>query len=517
MNVFGLTEYVTTFVLGAVLLLALYLYGRRPYSYFKELGIPGPEPICYLGNLKEIGKRGNGYAYKHFREIYGNLYGLFFGRLPICVTSDPEFIQEILVKQFSNFTNRTVLFGDEISQLTLPLTKDDHWKYLRTVLTPTFTSHQMRRMNTMIQTYANILVEKFGNLADNGEIREVKTLFSAYTIDVIAAAGFGIIVNSQKNPHDPLVKKAIDLFKLGLTGIYIFIAVLFPSTTILLAKLNLLNSVFGNEVLFRKLWKQLIDDRKKTQMNNDMQKNLLNLMIKAQLKGHETLSLEVEKDLQLENITDWRTKRGITDDEILAQCVVLFLSGYETTASALSFFTYLMAINSKSQQRLYEEIVDSLGEDLPTYDNIQQLPYLSMCFDETMRMYPILNTAVRQCKKTCTVKGTKIPEGLSVRISIDALHYDPKYWPEPDKFIPERFTEEAKSQQVPFSYLPFGAGPRACLGRRLAKLEFKIAAVQMIRNFKILPTEKTENPLMFSDHFLLDAKNGVWVKFERRC
>ncbi|CAI9741127.1 cytochrome P450 3A24-like [Octopus vulgaris] len=305
MNVFGLTEYVTTFVLGAVLLLALYLYGRRPYSYFKELGIPGPEPICYLGNLKEIGKRGNGYAYKHFREIYGNLYGLFFGRLPICVTSDPEFIQEILVKQFSNFTNRTVLFGDEISQLTLPLTKDDHWKYLRTVLTPTFTSHQMRRMNTMIQTYANILVEKFGNLADNGEIREVKTYIR------------------------------------------------------------------------------------------------------------------------------------ITDDEILAQCVVLFLSGYETTASALSFFTYLMAINSKSQQRLYEEIVDSLGEDLPTYDNIQQLPYLSMCFDETMRMYPILNTAVRQCKKTCTVKGTKIPEGLSVRISIDALHYDPKYWPEPDKFIPE--------------------------------------------------------------------------------
>eukprot|EP00106_Octopus_bimaculoides_P023423 XP_014790865.1 PREDICTED: cytochrome P450 3A21-like [Octopus bimaculoides] len=207
---------------------------------------------------------------------------------------------------------------------------------------------------------------------------------------------------------------------------------------------------------------------------------------------------------------------GITDNEILAQCVLLFVAGYETTASTLTFFTYLMAINSKCQQKIYEEIVDVLGEDLPTYDNIRQLLYLDMCLDETLRMYPIATAVERQCRKTCTIKGTKIPKGLSLRIAIDTIHYDPKYWPEPDKFIPERFSEEAKSQQVPFTYLPFGAGPRMCLGMRLAKMEFKIAAVQIIRNFKILPTEKTENPLVFSDHFLLAAKNGVWLKFERR-
>ncbi|XP_029651414.2 thromboxane-A synthase [Octopus sinensis] len=122
----------------------------------------------------------------------------------------------------------------------------------------------------------------------------------------------------------------------------------------------------------------------------------------------------------------------------------------------------------------------------------------------------------RQCNKACTIKGVNIPENLTVRIAVDALHYNPKYWPEPEKFIPERFSEEAKSKQVPFTYLPFGAGPRMCLGTRLAKLEFKIAAVEMIRNFKILRTEKTEDPLALDDSVFLAAKNGVWVKFERR-
>ncbi|CAI9741138.1 cytochrome P450 3A24-like [Octopus vulgaris] len=251
-------------------------------------------------------------------------------------------------------------------------------------------------------------------------------------------------------------------------------------------------------------------------MDDSMHKNLLNLMIKAQLKGHETLTPEVEKELELETITDWRTKRGITDNEILAQCVLLLLAGYETTASTLTFFTHLMAINPEQQEKLHQEIVDVLGEDLPTYDSVQKLPYLNMCMDETLRMYPIANTLDRQCNKACTIKGVKIPEKLTVRIAVDAIHYNPKYWPEPEKFIPERFSEEAKSKQVPFTYLPFGAGPRMCLGMRLAKLEFKIAAVEMIRNFKILRTEKTEDPLILGDNVLLAAKNGVWVKFERR-
>uniref|UniRef100_A0A0L8FX30 Cytochrome P450 n=1 Tax=Octopus bimaculoides TaxID=37653 RepID=A0A0L8FX30_OCTBM len=239
-------------------------------------------------------------------------------------------------------------------------------------------------------------------------------------------------------------------------------------------------------------------------------------MIKAQLKERENRNPEEKKEHHLENVTDSRTGRGITDDEILAQCVIFFLAGYETTTSSLTFFTHLMAINPEPQQKIYEEIIDVLGEDLPDYDNVTKLTYLDMCMDESLRMYPLGTGLDRQCNKACTIKGVGIPEKLTLRIAVDALHYNPKYWPEPEKFIPERFSKESKLKQVPFTYLPFGAGPRMCLGIRLAKLVLKIAAVQMIRNFKILPTEKTENPLVLDNTFKLAAKNGIWVKFQRR-
>eukprot|EP00106_Octopus_bimaculoides_P016891 XP_014784333.1 PREDICTED: cytochrome P450 3A19-like [Octopus bimaculoides] len=275
-------------------------------------------------------------------------------------------------------------------------------------------------------------------------------------------------------------------------------------------------------------------------MDSSMHKNLLNLMIKAQLKGHETLPPEVEKELHLENVTDWRTKRGITDNEILAQCVLIFLAGYETTASTLTFFTHLMALNPEHQEKLHQEIEDVLGEVsiLQLFRNfvadlIQDLRFLANVLKKkgwhlpskfvrasgdlhhAKQIYSIVETVAkqnclcgalfinrcfrldRQCNKACTIKGVKIPEKLTVRIAVDALHYNPKYWPEPEKFIPERFSEEAKSKQVPFTYLPFGEGPRMCLGMRLAKLEFKIAAVEMIRNFKILRCEKTEVSSVF--------------------
>ncbi|CAI9741134.1 cytochrome P450 3A8 [Octopus vulgaris] len=516
MDVFGLSNHVTTLVLVAILILTIYLFGRRTFSYFKELGLSGPAPVSHFGNLIEIQKKGFTSVFRYWRGIYGDVYGVFLGVNPAIVISDPEFIQEVLIKKFSNFTNRTPFIGDEISNLGVASAKDDHWKYLRTVLIPFYSAHKMRAMNTMIQTCADTLTENIGKMAESGTGKEVKKLFSAYTMDVIAATGFGITVDSQKDPNHPLVEKAKDIFRFGVFNPAVLLSFLLPSAIKFIEKSGLSKSVLGNQIYFRKFCRQLVQQRKETGINENMHKNLLNLMIKAQLKGHEKLDPEVEKELHLENITDWRTKRGITDDEILAQSVIIFLAGYETTASTLTFFTHSMATNPETQQKLYEEITEVLGEDLPDYDNVQKLPYLDMCMDETLRMYPIGTSLDRQCNKACTIKGVKFPEKLTVRIAVDALHYDPKYYPEPEKFIPERFSEEAKSKQIPFTYLPFGGGPRMCLGMRLAKLEFKVAAVQMIRNFKILPTEKTENPLILDDTVLLAAKNGVWVKFERR-
>ncbi|GAB1602291.1 cytochrome P450 3A8-like, partial [Argonauta hians] len=490
-------------------------FGRRNVSYFKHLGIPGPTPIAHLGNLTQMGEKGFIMTFTKWREEFGDLYGVFIGTRPTLIVADPEYIQEILVKKFSCFVNRLSIVGDHINNLEILHAQDEHWKFLRTVIAPSFTAHQLRGMTSLIQTCADHLKENIGTLVDSGDVREIKQIFSAYTTDVISTVGFGIKVDSQKEPNHPIVGKAREIFNISLFSPILLMTLIVPSFQNVVNKTRLVYSVMGNQLYFRKFCEKLIQERKKCDLDN-AQKNLLNLMIKAQIKGHETLPAEVEEELQLDNMSDWKTKRGMTDDEILAQSVVLFLAGYETTSSTLNFFTYLMATNSDAQEKLYQEIIDVLGEDKADYDNLQNLPYLNMCLDETLRIFPVATAFDRVCNKTCTINGTKIPEGLTISISAICLHRNPKYWPEPDKFIPERFSEEGKAKQVPFSYLPFGGGPRICLGMRLAKLKFKIAAVEVIRNFKILPTEKTEIPLTIGDTLILQAKNGVWVKFERR-
>ncbi|GAB1602224.1 cytochrome P450 3A8-like [Argonauta hians] len=517
MDISGLGGYGTTLVLVAILILMLYQYGRRKYKFFSDIGLPGPAPTWFVGNTFQIAAMGTCYAFKKYREIYGDYYGIFYGILPYCVITDPEIIQEICVKRYSNFTNRTAVSPGDLAPISIIYAKDNHWKYLRSVLSPFFSAHQLRGMTNNIQECTDTLVEKIGELTDTDQVKDVKILFSALTMDVIAATGFGIKLDSQKNPEEPLVKHARKMLQPSKEGLQIFFTLMFPGLTYIMEIFGIRPSIFGDKTYIKNFCLKLIEERKKSIAEDPgMHKNFLNLMLKAQLKGHETLPSEAEKELQLENMTDWRTKRGMTDDEILGQCIMLFLGGFDTTATTLSFFTNLMALNSEIQEKVYQEIVQVLGEELPDYDNVQNLHYLDMCLDETLRMYPIAIATDRQCKIGCTIKGVKFPEGVSVRITIDALHSNPKYWPEPEKFIPERFTEEEKANRIPFTYLPFGGGPKICLGMRLAKLELKIAAVQMIRNFKILPTEKTEDPIVFLDYFLLSAKNGVWVKFERR-
>ncbi|GAB1602293.1 hypothetical protein Ahia01_000508400, partial [Argonauta hians] len=298
-------------------------------------------------------------------------------------------------------------------------------------------------MTSLIQTCADHLKENIGTLVDSGDVREIKQIFSAYTTDVISIVGFGIKVDSQKEPNHPIVGKAREIFNISPFSPISLMTLIVPSFQNVVNKTRLVYSVMGNQLCFRKFCEKLIQERKKCDLDNT-QKNLLNLMIKAQIKGHETLPAEVEKELQLDNMSDWKTKRGMTDNEILAQSVVLFLAGYESTSSTLNFFTYLMATNPDAQEKLYQEIIDVLGEDKADYDNLQNLPYLNMCLDETLRIFPVVTAFDRVCNKTCTINGTKIPEGLTISISAICLHRNPKYWPEPDKFIPERFSKEGK-------------------------------------------------------------------------
>lgn len=141
-------------------------------------------------------------------------------------------------------------------------------------------------------------------------------------------------------------------------------------------------------------------------------------------------------------------RRGLTSKEIIANCLLFFFAGYETTAASLSFLAYNLALNPDIQQKMYEEIVSVLGEEEPGYDNTGKLQYMEMCIHETMRMYPASPRTDRTCVRETEVKGLKIPEGMQIAVPIYILHHNEKLWQDPEKFDPERFQQKIKQNEA---------------------------------------------------------------------
>ncbi|CAB1322961.1 unnamed protein product [Coregonus sp. 'balchen'] len=164
-------------------------------------------------------------------------------------------------------------------------------------------------------------------------------------------------------------------------------------------------------------------------------------------------------------------------------------------------------MRSDSKAKQWSPIFTGSGIDSPDYTNVQELKYLDMVISEALRLYPPGFRFARDVDEDCMVNGQFLPKGATLEIPAGYLHYDPEYWPEPEKFIPERH---------PFVYLPFGAGPRSCVGMRLAQLEIKMALVHIFRKFNIVACTDTKVPLMLKSHTTLGPKNGIYVTITNR-
>ncbi|XP_028640278.1 cytochrome P450 3A13-like, partial [Grammomys surdaster] len=209
--------------------------------------------------------------------------------------------------------------------------------------------------------------------------------------------------------------------------------------------------------------------------------------------------------------------KALSDVEIVAQSINFIFAGYETTSSALSFASYLLAIHPDVQKKLQDEIDATLSNKVPaTYDTLLQMEYLDMVVNETLRLYPIAGRLERVCKTDVEINGVFIPKGTVVMVPTFALHKDPKYWPEPEEFRPERFSKKNQDSINPYVYLPFGNGPRNCIGMRLALINMKVALVRVLQNFSFQPCKETQIPLKLCKHGLLQPENPILLKVVSR-
>ncbi|XP_071461708.1 cytochrome P450 3A4-like [Marmota flaviventris] len=482
-----------TWVLLGISLLLLYLYGTYSHGYFKKLGIPGPTPLPFFGTLLNYRRGVSNFDTECYKK-YGKTWGLFEGSQPVLATTEPSIIKTVLIKEcYSVFTNRRDLGPMGFMKKAISLSEDEEWKRLRTLLSPTFTSGKLKEMFPIINQYGDVLVKNMRMESEKGKFINLKDIFGAYSMDVITATSFGVNIDSLNNPQDPFVEKVKKLLRFDFFDPLLFSITIFPFLTPIYEAMNI--SMFSKDVT--NFLKKAINRMKESRLQEKQQHRVdfLQLMINSQ------------------NSKDVESHKALSDLELVAQSIIFIFAGYETTSSALSFILYELATHPDVQTKLQQEIDAALPNKAPvTYDTLMQMEYLDMVVNETLRLYPIGARLERICKKDIDINGVFISKGTLVMIPIYVLHRDPKYWPEPEEFHPERFSKKNKDSIDPYVYMPFGNGPRNCIGMRFALMNIKLALARVMQNFSFQPCKETQIPLKLGNLGLLQPEKPIILK-----
>uniref|UniRef100_A0A8C9JLK7 Cytochrome P450 3A n=1 Tax=Panthera tigris altaica TaxID=74533 RepID=A0A8C9JLK7_PANTA len=373
------------------------------------------------------------------------------------------------------------------------MSEDEQWKRIRTVLSPAFSSGKLKEMFPIIGQYGDVLVRNLRKEAEKGNPVTLKDILGAYSMDVITSTSFGVNIDYLNNPQDLFVENAKKLLKFEFLDPFLLSLILFPFLTPIFELLNIWLCPKRVTDFFTKSVKKMKESRLKNKQKHQV--DLLQLMINSQN------SKKKKKKKTPIKVT-------LSDLELVAQSVIFIFAGYETTSTFLSFLVYELATHPDVQQKLQEIDVTFPNKERPSYDALVQMEYLDMVLNEALRLYPVTGSLERVCKKDVEINGVFIPQGTAVTVPTFILHQDLGLWPEPEEFHPERFSRRNKDSINPYVYLPFGTGPRNCIGMRFAIMNMKLAVVRVLQNFSFKPCKETQIPLKLSaQEFILPEKN----------
>ncbi|EDW15253.1 probable cytochrome P450 9f2 [Drosophila mojavensis] len=502
--------------LVVVILLVAYHWATLHYNFFKDRGIQYDKPYPFFGSMIKMFLRQQS-MFDIVVDLYnkgdGKVFGIFEQRKPLLMIRDPELVKQITIKDFDHFINHRNIFGvdsedphdmDNLFGSSLFSMRDARWKDMRSTLSPAFTGSKMRQMFQLMDIVAKEAVDclKRDDIPEDGIELDMKDYCTRFTNDVIASTAFGLQVNSFKDRENQfyLMGKKLTTF----TALMNLKFLLFQTAQKLFKALKI--SLFDKKSTnyFVRL---VLDAMKYRQENNIIRPDMINMLMEARglLNSDKPKSSAVR---------DW------SDRDIVAQCFVFFFAGFETSAVLMCFTAHELLENEDVQEKLYEEVaqVDSdLEGGQLTYEAIMGMKYMDQVVSEVLRKWPAAIAIDRECNKDITYevdgKSIEIKKGEAIWLPTCGFHRDPKYFENPNKFDPDRFSEANKDKILPFTYYPFGVGPRNCIGSRFALLEAKAVIYYLLREFRIVPAKNTCIPLVLNTSgFQLTPKTGFWVK-----
>ncbi|XP_042408377.1 cytochrome P450 734A6-like [Zingiber officinale] len=477
-----------------------YLWWRpkRVERYFAKQGIRGPPYRFFFGCVKEmVGLMLEAASkpmvmpqnqhnvlprvlafYSHWKKRYGSPFLLWFGPTPRLAIADPDLIREILLsrsdvfERYESHSEVRRLEGEGLVSL-----RGEKWAHHRKVLTPSFHLENLKLLIPFIGKTALSMVEKLPTSSEEVEI-DVSEWFQTVTEDAITRAAFGRSFDDGKA-----------VFKLQTQQMAFaaeaFRNVFIPGYRFLPTKKNT-NSWKLEKEMKRSLAELIVQRRKRKEEDWEQPqgnvKDLLGLMIDAS-ETKQSTAAGCPPPTESPSAASWMTVRDIVEE-----CKTFFFAGKQTTSNLLTWTTVLLAMHPEWQERARAEVLRVCGpRDVPSREHLPKLKTLLMIIYETLRLYPPAVATIRQAKADVELGGYRIPQGTELLIPIMGLHHDAELWgPDVAQFNPERFANgAARAARHPTAFIPFGLGPRMCIGQNLALLEAKITVAVLLQRFSI--------------------------------
>ncbi len=421
-------------------------------SIRRKIGLklpPGPKGLPFFGNVFEPKGDSVGYFTRCIRE-YGDIVFLRFLGVPMCFINKPEYIESVLVTQHLNFEKskdyralRRVLGNGLLTS------EGEFWRRQRKLVQPAF--HQER-----IGAYAEVMVkftERMTASWEDGQSLDIHEAMMRLTLDIVAKTLFDADVSHEA--EDVGAALHILMGKFMRQAGFAFLLPSFvpiPTTHRLQQAVRQLNKVIYGIIRQRRAGGQSHGD-------------LLSVLLQAQ------------DDAGV----------GMTDRQLHDEIMTLFLAGHETTANVLSWTWLLLGQNPHAEQKLIEELRSVLGGRAPTPADLPRLVYTDMVLRESMRLYPPVWIIGRRALAPFRLGEYELPAKTNVLMSQLLMHRDARYFPEPERFDPDRWKAgDPRSASLPrFAYFPFGGGPRVCIGAGFATMEAILLLATIAQKFQI--------------------------------
>lgn len=439
---------------------------------------PGPRQRYPLENLIALRRDRLGF-FSGLAERFGDLAYFKLGPQPVFLVSNPDYIRDILITHNRNFMKGEGLQRAKrlLGEGLLTSEGEFHLRQRRLVQ-PAF--HRQR-----IAGYAATMVDYAGRMSEGwreGEELDISREMMRLTLAIAGKTLFDADVETEADEIGDALTDAMKLFdRLTLPFSQYLEKLPLPATRRFMKARQRLDST-----IYR-----MIDERRRNPRDRG---DLLSMLMQAR---------DVEGD-----------GRGMTDEQLRDESMTIFLAGHETTANALTWTWYLLSMNPDVERRFHEEIDAVLGGRMPSFEDYAALRYTEMVFAESMRLYPPAWIIGRRALSDYRIGDYIAPARSILLMSQYIMHRNPKYFSDPLRFDPERWTPAEKEMRPQFSYFPFGGGPRLCIGEQFAWMEgvLVLAALACRWKMRLVPG----HPVVPEPIVTLRPQFGMRMTLEKR-